>query len=180
MPHYTGVKHYGSFGNHDRRRPASPPRLPAHPLDHRQRRRSVARRDHTAGVEYLGDRQRSDVPGTTGPEAIAGMLGRVPETMTFHPTRRRYPIVALRMPIAALRSIRRIRALAAPTEQWWRAQIIAAAVADETRARAMLTDGAAQFRELMTVHGRNAFAERILNRSVEASTGTPPLPPGSA
>jgi pyruvate,water dikinase len=102
----------------------------------------------------VGDR----MPGTSGPDAIAGMLGRVPETMTFSPTRRRYPVIAARMPVAAFRSVQRVRAVAEPTRWWWKAQLAAAATADEPVARAMLLGAATRYRHLLTEQGMVLFA----------------------
>ncbi|MCV7412390.1 hypothetical protein AWC05_17400 [Mycobacterium florentinum] len=102
----------------------------------------------------IGDR----MPGTTGPDAIAGMLGRVPDTMTFSPTPRRYPVIAAKMPVAAWRAIREVRALSSPTRDWWQRCVSAAATADETGSRTMLLDGAARYRHLLTEHGVVLFA----------------------
>jgi pyruvate,water dikinase len=102
----------------------------------------------------VGDR----MPGTTAEEAIGGMLGRVPDTMSFRPTRRRYPIVAWKLPVAAARSPAAIRKLHAEVEPWWRAQVAAVPTAGEPAARAALRDGAARFRYAMTVHGIGLFA----------------------
>jgi phosphohistidine swiveling domain-containing protein len=112
----------------------------------------------------LGDR----MPGTTGPEAIGSMLGRVPETMTFTPTKRRYPVIAAKLPVAALRSPARVRALAAEIEPWWQAQVAAIPGAGEDEARAALRDGAARFRHAMTVHGIGLFA--IITPLIQALT----------
>lgn len=113
----------------------------------------------------VGDR----MPGTTGPEAISGMLGRVPETMSFHPTRRRYPVIAYKLPVAALASPGRIRRLAAETEPWWRSQVAASASWDEPAARQALEEGARRFRHAMTVHGIGLFA--LITPLIQALTG---------
>ncbi len=102
----------------------------------------------------VGDR----MPGTTGPDAITGVLGRVPDTMTFTPTRRRYPIIAAKMPIAARRAIREMRALSEPTKEWWKRSVSAVATADEVTARATLIDGATRYRHLVTQQGLVLFA----------------------
>ena len=102
----------------------------------------------------VGDR----MPGTTGPDAITGMLGRVPDTMTFAPTRRRYPFIVAKMPIAARRAIHEVRALSQPTKKWWKDAVSAAVSADEAAARAMLFDSAARYRHLLTEHGVVLFA----------------------
>ena len=54
-------------------------------------------------LEYLatvGDR----LPGTTGAEAVGGLMGKVPDDIGFSPTRRRYPVVAWRLPSRSPRS----------------------------------------------------------------------------
>jgi pyruvate,water dikinase len=73
-------------------------------------------------VEYLalvGDR----TPGTTGEQAVRSVFGRAPDEMTWHPSSRRYPFVAAKLPGAFLGSPRRIVRLAADTDPWWRGQI---------------------------------------------------------
>jgi len=68
-------------------------------------------------VDYfalLGDR----LPGATGAEIVANTLGRVPEGMEFHPTRRRYPVVAVRLPWCFVTTQRRIRTLGADMARW--------------------------------------------------------------
>lgn len=102
----------------------------------------------------IGDR----MPGTTGPDAITGMLGRVPDTMTFTPTRRRYPFIAAKMPIAARRAIGEVRALSEPTKKWWRESVSAVASADEAAGRATLFDGSTRYRHLLTEHGVVLFS----------------------
>lgn len=102
----------------------------------------------------VGDR----MPGTTGPDAITGMLGRVPDTMTFSPTRKRYPIIAAKMPIAARRAVRAVRALSEPTKMWWKHSVSAVVTADESATRAILIDGATRYRHLVTEHGVVLFA----------------------
>jgi phosphohistidine swiveling domain-containing protein len=102
----------------------------------------------------VGDR----MPGTTGPDAITGMLGRVPDTMTFTPSRRRYPVIAAKLPIAATRAIHTVRSLSEPTRTWWKRSVAAVANADEHVARATLRDGADRYRHLITEHGVVLFA----------------------
>ena len=67
----------------------------------------------------IGDR----MPGTTGADVVAGILGRVPEDMAFHPTRRRYPFIAVRLPWTLFTAPRRARAMAAETDDWWRREL---------------------------------------------------------
>jgi phosphohistidine swiveling domain-containing protein len=102
-------------------------------------------------VEYmamLGDR----MPGSDGRAAVAGLLGRVPETMRFDATRRRYPVIALKTPYALLTSPRRVRASTAVTDAWWRAQITRLPGLDVEATRRVLADGARRYEENLVVH----------------------------
>lgn len=67
----------------------------------------------------IGDR----MPGTSGVETIAGLFGHVPADMKFAPTKRRYPVVAWRLPTSFLTIGGRIDRLAADTDVWWRDRI---------------------------------------------------------
>lgn len=63
----------------------------------------------------IGDR----LPGATGEGAVATMLGRTPEGMVYHPTRSRYPMVALRVPYLAASMAGRIRRVNKETKGWY-------------------------------------------------------------
>lgn len=102
----------------------------------------------------VGDR----MPGTSGQEAVAGMLGRVPETMSFAPTARRYPVIAAKLPVAAIRTPREIRRLAPRVEAWWREAVPALADADLAAATASFELALRRFGETMTLHGIGLFA----------------------
>jgi pyruvate,water dikinase len=96
------------------------------------------------GVEYLaqvGDR----MPGTTGEEAIKGIFGRAPEDMVWDPTRRRYPIVAVRLPEVFIRVPRQIDVLAADTDAWWRSQVTQLDGLSLDAARALFNDAQRRF-----------------------------------
>jgi phosphohistidine swiveling domain-containing protein len=102
-------------------------------------------------IEWLasvGDR----MPGTTGPEAVRSMLGRVPATLAFHPTRRRYPAIACKLPLAVLRSPGRVRTAAPKTHGWWQAQTHALARAPRLEAVAAFADAHRRFGQVMTLH----------------------------
>lgn len=73
-------------------------------------------------VEYFavfGDR----MPGTSGAEVCQSILGRVPDDIAFHPTRRRYAAVAWRYPRVFARNPARVRAAAAEGRAWYRAHL---------------------------------------------------------
>jgi len=108
-------------------------------------------------VEYLarvGDR----MPGVTGQDAVRSMLGRVPDTITFQPTRRRYPVVAQRLPRTMLRTPGVIRTMAAETDAWWRAQIARLPALSEAETRAVLADGVRTFDRTLSLHSLGLIA----------------------
>jgi pyruvate,water dikinase len=102
----------------------------------------------------VGDR----MPGTTGAVAIAGMLGEAPASMVFAPTRRRYPVIAYRLPYAALTMPGRVRTLAPQIDAWWRSEIPRLAEADLAGAVAIFDGATRRFSETMTAHGIALFA----------------------
>jgi pyruvate,water dikinase len=67
----------------------------------------------------LGDR----MPGTSGAQVVRGVLGDVPEDMTFAKTRRRYPHVLVALARQNLTISRRLRAAARCTEPWWQERV---------------------------------------------------------
>jgi pyruvate,water dikinase len=108
----------------------------------------------TEWLAAVGDR----MPGTTGEVAIAGMLGEAPATMAFAPTKCRYPIIAYRLPRAALRTPRTVRLLAPQIEVWWRSEIPRLVDTDLAGAVAIFDNAARRFSETMTAHGIALFA----------------------
>src|SRR5262249_54935604 len=52
-------------------------------------------------------------------ETVESVFGPPPEGLVFEPTRRRYPIVALRLPAEFATIPRRLRGLAADHQRWW-------------------------------------------------------------
>src|SRR5690606_11873072 len=67
----------------------------------------------------LGDR----MPGTTGEEIAATMFGEAPSTITYSPTKRRYPFVAVGLPRELFGAPKKLRPAVASTEPWWHQQI---------------------------------------------------------
>jgi phosphohistidine swiveling domain-containing protein len=63
----------------------------------------------------IGDR----LPGASGVGAVTAMLGRKPDGMEYHPTRARYPAVALRVPYLAATMTSRIRRSNKATAAWY-------------------------------------------------------------
>ncbi|HWE33279.1 MAG TPA: PEP-utilizing enzyme [Solirubrobacteraceae bacterium] len=101
-------------------------------------------------VEYLatvGDR----MPGTTGEEAVASLFGRPPEDMAWHPSRRRYPVIAAKLPLVFARAGSLITALAADTDAWWRAQVARLGELDQREAATLFLEATARFDRAIAV-----------------------------
>jgi pyruvate,water dikinase len=102
----------------------------------------------------IGDR----MPGITGADAIAALLGEAPPSMSFAPTRSRYPAIALRLPRAGLTAPRAVRRLAPEIDAWWQATAPSLAAADHAQAVATFDDARRRFSQAMTTHGIVLFA----------------------
>jgi phosphohistidine swiveling domain-containing protein len=84
----------------------------------------------------LGDR----APGTTGEQAVKGLVGYVPEGMTFSPTKRFYLNVLRRYPRTFLTVPRRLRDLSERQDEWWRRRILGLGQLDERETRRLLDE----------------------------------------
>ena len=62
-------------------------------------------------------------PGTTGQATVSSLLGRAPESIDYRASRRRYPIIAVRMPILFLCTPPRIRRFGRDQDAWYRTTI---------------------------------------------------------
>jgi phosphohistidine swiveling domain-containing protein len=102
----------------------------------------------------FGDR----MPGTSGREMAQGLLGEVPEDIEFRATKRRYPVIALRLPYTFAISGRRIRTLARSTDAWWREQIARVGALDESEARALFVSATRDFADVVVVHSIGLFS----------------------
>jgi phosphohistidine swiveling domain-containing protein len=109
-----------------------------------------------AGVEFLA-RMGDRIPGTSGAAIAAQVFGAVPDGLTFAPTRRRYPIVAARMPVAFVQLPRLLRAAAQQTEHWWRDQVRQGPELDLDQALDQLAAGAQRFGENITLQACTLF-----------------------
>jgi pyruvate,water dikinase len=105
-------------------------------------------------MAQVGDR----VPGTTGAVAIAGLLGEAPPTMEFAPTRRRYPVIAYRLPAAGISSTREVRRLAPVVDAWWRSEVTRLPGLDLPDSVAAFAEARDWFSRAMTAHGIALFA----------------------
>ena len=99
-------------------------------------------------VAELGDR----MPGTTGEEVVKAMFGTVPETLATSPTMRRYPVIAVKMPIVFARARHRVNQLAPEADSWWREQIPLLPGLSMEQALATYDEGFKRFDHYMKVH----------------------------
>jgi pyruvate,water dikinase len=106
--------------------------------------RGALRIDYNA---MLGDRS----PGRNGRDAARSFLGSVPEDMTFHPTRRRYPFIAVRLPLLFLRFPRLLARHSAQVDAWWKASIAGLPGLGLGEAKVLLREAAARFDTAMVM-----------------------------
>src|SRR5581483_4168050 len=109
-----------------------------------------------AAVEYLcqmGDR----MPGTSGAAIAEQVFGEAPPSLVGRRSRRRYPVIACKLPYTTLRSPGVLRAHARTTEHWWRAQTRAAATYDRQQAAAAFAEAAERFRRSVTLQATTLF-----------------------
>ena len=99
-------------------------------------------------IATIGDR----MPGATGEDVVLNMMGSIPETMAFHPTRRRWPVVAYKLPYAMVTAPRGVRRSAPIIDAWWRAQVARMDAASLLQAQGVLRHAVAEFDRMLQVH----------------------------
>ena len=82
-------------------------------------------------MSTVGDR----MPGTTAAAQIANVFGEVPADMEFHPTKRRYPVIAWKLPAQFLRWPKQAATISADFDGWWSDSIARLEGLDEGAAR---------------------------------------------
>jgi pyruvate,water dikinase len=87
-------------------------------------------------LRLIGDR----MPGASGPQVVSGLIGFVPEGMTFSPTSRYYVNFLRHFPVAFTRVPRQLRDLEQVQAEWWQQAAFSVAVLDEAPVRAYLSD----------------------------------------
>ena len=85
------------------------------------------------------------VPGTSGEALGQQVFGFVPPDFESHPSKRRYPVIAAKFPVAFFRVPGSIRRARAETEPWWKAEIARTPSLDLAGARAQLRAGIDRF-----------------------------------
>jgi pyruvate,water dikinase len=91
------------------------------------------------------------MPGTSGKAFEEQMFGGA-RTWTGTPSKRRWPVVLVKMPTTAARLTKRLRALRAETGGWWLAVTTPGALEDPARARQVLREAMAYFERVMRPH----------------------------
>jgi phosphohistidine swiveling domain-containing protein len=105
----------------------------------------------SANVDVLR-RMADQMPGTSGEALEEQLLGSVRPDVPSHRSRRRYPVVAAKMPVTVTRLPAWLRRLRAETDTWWRSVTAAGAITSADRARAVLAEAATRFETVMCPH----------------------------
>jgi hypothetical protein len=92
------------------------------------------------------------MPGTSGSETELQVFGSVRADKRDEPSRRRYPAVAVKMPVAIIRLPKQLRAVRAETDAWWRSATRPEAVATLEQARTALVEAGERFEATMRIH----------------------------
>ena len=105
----------------------------------------------TANIDQM--RAMGDLmPGTSADAIEEQILGGVATGAVSRPTRRRYPVVAVKMPVQALRIPGTLAARRAEIDAWWRATVAPGAIPDGRTARARFKEALAHFETVMRPH----------------------------
>ena len=110
-----------------------------------------------ARVEYLasiGDR----MPGTSAEAIASQLLGSVPPGFVSRPTRRRYPLVAARLPKTFATMPAVVRRARRDTDAWWRTELARTAALDADAARTQLRTAIEHFERNVAIQGTALIA----------------------
>jgi pyruvate,water dikinase len=122
----------------------------------------------------LGDR----MPGSSGDAVEEQIFGQVREGVRSEPDLSRYPVVAVKLPWAAVRLDRRLRSACDPIPSWWRAAVAPGALSARPAAQAALRQAAVRFEQVMRPHTLVAMLCQALYeqlRRCAAGAGSPGL-----
>jgi pyruvate,water dikinase len=126
------------------------------------------------GLAAIGDR----LPGTSGAEMAEQILGTLPPDFRSSPTKRRWPIIAARMPTNFVRAPRRIKPLSDDVHAWWLRATLGADDLDLAGARALWRDAERRFEETLIAHGDCLFGVvQVMHQAVDqlvSSSGADP------
>lgn len=96
----------------------------------------------------VGDR----MPGTSGDAIEQQIFGQVRPGVRSRPEYLRYPIVAVKMPIAAVRVTSALERAVAPVNPWWRRMVAQGGLPDAAVARAAVREAMRRFEAVMVPH----------------------------
>jgi pyruvate,water dikinase len=126
---------------------------------------------------YVGDR----MPGSSGDIVVEKLLGKVPESPSKRPRSAyaRFPIVAVKLPRAAMRAARMLPEKQAAAGDWWRQAVLDAPPSDLASAQALLAEAAGRFIDVGVHHATvsmlgNGLLDQLAELST-AATGSPSL-----
>jgi phosphohistidine swiveling domain-containing protein len=114
--------------------------------------------------------------GTTGDAVIEQMFGERRGPVAGSGRRAggavlRYPVIAVKMPTAAIRSARRIRGVRDECRRWWRAAVVEDPPATLAEATGLLRDSAERFIEVGIAHTVISMVGQALVEQVEGLAG---------
>jgi phosphohistidine swiveling domain-containing protein len=92
------------------------------------------------------------MPGTSASETELQVFGSVRPDKRNEPSRRRYPVVAVKMPAAIIKLPKQLRAMRAETDAWWRSATRPETLATLEQAGAALVQAGEQFERTMRIH----------------------------
>jgi pyruvate,water dikinase len=92
------------------------------------------------------------MPGTSGDAVEAQILGGIGVGATGTPSKRRYPVVAVKMPVQVVRIPKVLDAHRRTIDTWWRSTVAPGAIPDGRAARARLHEALAHFETVMRPH----------------------------
>lgn len=112
----------------------------------------------------LGDR----LPGTSGKEIAASLLGTVPDDIDYSPTMRRYPVLAWKLPATFIGLPRRLSREPPQVQRWWQDTIDELSTADLARARALLAAALVQFESALLLQTVSVIASaQLMHQALE-------------
>jgi pyruvate,water dikinase len=99
-------------------------------------------------LTMIGDR----MPGVSGEDTMANLFGQAPPGIRYDPTVRRYPFVAARFGHTVLSIQRRLLAMCAQTDAWWRAKVEEVPGMDRAAALATVAESLRRYQFAMDTH----------------------------
>ena len=110
----------------------------------------------------VGDR----MPGTSGDAVEEQIFGRVASGISSKSTARRYPVVALKMPLLARRLPRLMPRLRAEQSEWWRRSVGPEGLRDGADAPALFIEAKRRFQAVMRPHSATTMLAQAMYEQV--------------